>query len=146
VSENTLPFHFHLALGAVNRFAAGNADTPHIAIQTIRIFGPVTFPRIDSTGGLGENGDGISAHPPFCRKMTLRSTTKLLLTCALGLPVIQVVLIWVAGLLKSMGDEAGATIIRHVGTGCQVIWSVSLVGLVIILALMTLNNQSQNEE
>jgi hypothetical protein len=146
VSENTLPFHFHLDLGAVNRFAAGNAGTPHVVIQTIRIFGPVTFPHIDSTGRLGENGDGIPAHPPFCRNMTLRSATKVLLTFALGLPVIQAVLIWVAGLLKSMGDEAGATIIRHVGTGCQVVWSVSLVCLVIILALMALNNQPQNED
>jgi hypothetical protein len=78
--------------------------------------------------------------------MTLRLATKVLLALTLGLPVIQVVLIWVAGLLKSMGDEAGAAIIRHVGTGCQVIWSISLVGLVIILALMTLNERPQSEE
>ena len=115
-------------------------------MQTIRIFGPVTFPHIDSTGGLGENGGGISALPPFCHMMTLRSATKILLTLALGLPVIQAVLIWVTGLLKSMGDEAGAMIIRHVGTGCQVVWAVSLVGLVIVLALTTLNNQPQDEE
>jgi hypothetical protein len=83
---------------------------------------------------------------PSRRIMTLRSATKVLLTLALGLPVIQVVLIWVAGLLKSMGDEAGATIIRHVGTGCQVVGSVSLVGLVIVLALVTLNERHQNEE
>jgi hypothetical protein len=78
--------------------------------------------------------------------MTLRSATKVLLTLALGVPVVQAVLIWVAGLLKSMGDEAGATIIRHVGTGSQVVWSVSLVGLVIVLAILALNNQPQNEE
>jgi hypothetical protein len=78
--------------------------------------------------------------------MTLRSATKILLTLSLGLPVIQAVLTWVVGLLKSMGDEAGATIIRHIGTGCQILWSVSLVGLVIVLALVTLNNQPQNEE
>ena len=78
--------------------------------------------------------------------MTLRSATKVLLAFALGLPVIQTVLIWVAGLLKSMGDEAGATIIRHVGTGCQVVWAVTLVGLVIVLALVTLDNRPQNEE
>ena len=63
--------------------------------------------------------------PHLCQRlMTLRSATKTLLTLALGLPVVQAVLIWVAGLLTSMGDEAGATIIRHVGTGCQVVWSV----------------------
>ena len=35
-----------------------------------------------------------------------------------------------------MGDEAGAAIIGHVGTACQVVWSVCLVGLVIVLAML----------
>ena len=78
--------------------------------------------------------------------MSLRSATKLLLTLTLGLPVIQTVLVWVAALLRSMGDEAGATIIGHVGTGSQVLWAVSLVGLVIVLALQTLNDRPQIEE
>jgi hypothetical protein len=78
--------------------------------------------------------------------MTLRSATKGLLTLALGLPVVQAVLIWVAGLLSAMGDENGAAIIRHVGTGCQVVWSVALVSLVIVLAILAVNEPPQNEE
>jgi hypothetical protein len=78
--------------------------------------------------------------------MTLRSATKILLTLALGLPVGQAVLFWVGGLLKSMGDQAGAEILQYVGTGCLVIWLITLVALVITLAIMVLNERRQNEE
>ena len=36
--------------------------------------------------------------------MTLRSATKTLLVLSLALPVVQCVLVWVGGLLTSMGD------------------------------------------
>jgi Mn2+/Fe2+ NRAMP family transporter len=75
--------------------------------------------------------------------MTLRSAAKTLLVLALALPVVQAVLAWVAGLLTGMGDAAGAVIVCHVATTCQVTWAVSLVGLVIVLALVVLNEQSQ---
>jgi hypothetical protein len=78
--------------------------------------------------------------------MTLRSTVKLLLVLALGLPIAQTVLFWVHGMLTSMGDEAGAAVIRHVSTGCQVAWSVALVALVIVLAMVVVNERPQNEE
>ena len=48
--------------------------------------------------------------------MTLRSAAKMLLVLALALPVVQTTLAWVAGLLTSMGDPAGADIVRHVAT------------------------------
>ena len=73
--------------------------------------------------------------------MTLRSATKALVVLALALPVVQCVLIWVHGLVASMGDADGAAIIGHVGTACGVIWLISLVGLVITLALTVLNEQ-----
>lgn len=75
--------------------------------------------------------------------MSLRGATKTLLVLALALPVIQAVLVWVGGLLRSMGDAAGAAIVRHVGTACQVLWSLSLVGLVIVLALVVLSEEGQ---
>jgi hypothetical protein len=78
--------------------------------------------------------------------MTLRLATKILLSLALGLPVVQAVLVWVAGLLSSMGDDAGAAVIRHVGTGCQVVWTVTLVGLVIVVALVVLNEPRGPQE
>jgi hypothetical protein len=77
--------------------------------------------------------------------MTLRSATKTLLVLTLALPVAQCVLIWVRGLLTSMGDQEGGVIIGHVGTVCQVLWSISLVGLVIVLALVVLNERAPEE-
>ena len=74
--------------------------------------------------------------------MILRSATKTLLILALALPVVQCVLIWVRGLVASMGDEAGAAFVGHVGTVCLAVWSVALVGLVIILAINSLNENS----
>jgi hypothetical protein len=77
--------------------------------------------------------------------MTLRSAAKTLLVISLVLPVVQAVLVWVAGLLTAMGDGAGADIVSHVGTACQVVWTVSLVGLVIVLALIVLSERPPEE-
>jgi hypothetical protein len=71
--------------------------------------------------------------------MTLRSATKTLVVLALGLPIVHCVLIWVRGMVASMGDQAGASFIGHVGTVCLVTWSVTLVGLVIVLGIAALN-------
>jgi hypothetical protein len=73
--------------------------------------------------------------------MTLRSAMKALLGLAVGLPIVQAVLFWVGGLLANMGDAGGAKIIQHVVTVCQVVWAVSVVGLVITLALVVLNER-----
>ena len=78
--------------------------------------------------------------------MTLRSAVKWLLVLTLALPVVAAVLVWVAGLLRAMGDAAGAAVVGYVGTACQVVWSVGLVGLLITLAMMTLNERPNEEE
>jgi len=77
--------------------------------------------------------------------MTLRSATKILLVLALALPIIQAVLIWVRALLASMGDDAGAAIVGHIGTACQVVWPISVVGLVITLALIAIIDRPPDE-
>jgi len=77
--------------------------------------------------------------------MNLRSATKVLLVLTLALPIIQSVLYWIAGMLVSMQDEAGAAIIRHVSTGCQVAWSVAVVGLIIMLAMLVLSERRLDE-
>jgi hypothetical protein len=78
--------------------------------------------------------------------MTLRSATKTLLVLVLALPVAQIVLIWVRGLLNSMGDAEGGAIIGHVGTICQVVWALCLVAQVIVLSLVVLNDRSLDEK
>ena len=71
--------------------------------------------------------------------MTIRSALKLLLGLALGLPLLQTLLIWVAGLLAAMGDEAAATFLGRVNVIVGVLWLASLVGLVVLLAMKAVN-------
>jgi hypothetical protein len=72
--------------------------------------------------------------------MTLRRATRWLLVLVLGLPLVQAVLVWTAGLLAAMGDEAGAAVVGRINTGAGVAWLVSLVGLVVVMALASLES------
>jgi hypothetical protein len=77
--------------------------------------------------------------------MTLRCAVRWLLILTLGLPLAQSLLAWVAGLLSAMGDAPAAAVIGHINTGAGVVWLLSLVGLVITLALQSLNQPPQSE-
>ena len=78
--------------------------------------------------------------------MTLRAATKWLLVLALALPVIQAVLVWVRALLRNMNDDEGAAIIASVGMACQIVWSISLVALVIVLAIIVVSEPPRDDE
>lgn len=67
--------------------------------------------------------------------MTLKNAIKTLLVLVLALPLAAAVLVWVVGLLRAMGDAAGAAVVGHIGTACHVVWLVSLVGLLVALAV-----------
>jgi hypothetical protein len=67
--------------------------------------------------------------------MTLRSTIRLLLGLAIGLPLLQTLLFWVSGLLTAMGDEAAANFLQRLNVAAAVLWLVSLVGLIVLLAV-----------
>ena len=71
--------------------------------------------------------------------MNSRFTVKLLLGFVLGLPVVSAVLGWVGGLLTAMKDDAAANILGHFNTGFGVLWLVTVVGLVIALAVDSLD-------
>lgn len=73
--------------------------------------------------------------------MTLRNAVKTLLVLVLALPMVAAVLVWVVGLLRAMGDAAGAAVVGYVGTACQVTWLVCLVGLLVTLAMMALADE-----
>jgi hypothetical protein len=82
---------------------------------------------------------------------TMRSAIRTLLVAALALPAVQAVLVGVAGLLSGMGDERGAAIVQCIGTACLVIWTITLVTLLISMAVIVakedspaLADQSQN--
>jgi hypothetical protein len=67
--------------------------------------------------------------------MTLRTGLIILLGLALGLPLVQSLSWWVAGLLNAMGDAAAATVIGRISMGAGILWLASLVALVVLLAV-----------
>ncbi len=81
--------------------------------------------------------------------MSLRNAVKTLLVLVLALPLVAAVLGWVVGLPRARGDAAGAVVVGYVGTACQVVWLVSLVGLLVTLAIVVLAERpavGENEE
>lgn len=70
--------------------------------------------------------------------MNLRNSMKTLLVLVLGLPILLAVLEWVAGLFAAMGDDVTANVLGHISTGARVIWLVSLVAAVVVLAIQSL--------
>jgi hypothetical protein len=71
--------------------------------------------------------------------MTLRSTLRLLLGVALGLPLLQMLLFWVARLLDAMGDAAAARVIGRLMIVNGVLWLVVLIGIVVLLAVRAID-------
>lgn len=77
--------------------------------------------------------------------VNLRTALKLLLILILGLPVASVAFSWIAGLLAAMGDASAASVLGHINTAVRVIWLLSLVGVVIALALESLDRNRTDE-
>jgi hypothetical protein len=79
--------------------------------------------------------------------LALRTGLVILLGLTLGLPLVQSLLWWVAGLLKAMGDEPAATAIGRISIGAGVLWLASLVALVVLLAVKAVSepNEPQDE-
>jgi hypothetical protein len=67
------------------------------------------------------------------------SAVKLMLALTLGLPLLQAVLMWVGGLLTAMGDPVTSKVLGHISTATGIAWLVSVVGLVVALALQSLD-------
>lgn len=78
--------------------------------------------------------------------MNLRSAVKALLVLVLALPVAQMVLLWVRGLLTAMGDPVGGAVIGHVGTACQATWALCVVALLIVVSFIVLDESSTDGE
>jgi hypothetical protein len=77
--------------------------------------------------------------------MTLRSAIRWLLVLTLGLPILQSLLVWVAGLLSAMGDAAAASVLGRINIAAGVLWLACLVGLVVVLALQSLEESPRRE-
>jgi len=70
--------------------------------------------------------------------MRLRCAVRWLVVLVVALPLGQSVLWWASGLLAAMGDAAAAEAIRRISTAASVVWLLCLVGLVVALALESL--------
>jgi hypothetical protein len=78
--------------------------------------------------------------------MTLRTPLKWLLALALGLPLLQSLLFWIANLLAAMGDEAGAAFLSRANIVFGVLWLATLIGLVVLLACRALDDETHVDE
>lgn len=78
--------------------------------------------------------------------MRSRTAVKVLLALVLGLPLLQAVLVWVGGLLQVMGDPATTTVLGHINTAIGILWLVSVVGLVVALAIQTIDEPREPGE
>jgi hypothetical protein len=67
--------------------------------------------------------------------MALRTALKSLLGLVVGLPLLQALLFWVGGLLAAMGDAAAANVLRGVNIAVGVLWLISLLAIVVLLAV-----------
>ena len=72
--------------------------------------------------------------------VNLRPALRVLLIAVLALPLLLIVLGWVTDLMSALGDIATATVLGHLGTAVRVMWLADLVGLVVVLALDSLEH------
>jgi hypothetical protein len=77
--------------------------------------------------------------------MPIRTAVKVLLALVLGLPLLQAVLVWVGRLFQALGDVGTTMVLGHVNTAIGIAWLVSVVGLVVGLALQSLEAPEEPE-
>ena len=77
--------------------------------------------------------------------MTIRTAIKALLLLVLSLPLAIVVLAWVNDLLAAMGDTSAVLVVGHADTIVRVVWLIALVGLVVILAVQSLDQPEHSD-
>ncbi len=76
------------------------------------------------------------------------STVLLLLVGALMLPVAISILFGLGRLLSAMGDTAGGSVLGWIALAGGILWSLDLIGLVLVQAINSLGNndeQGRNE-
>jgi hypothetical protein len=78
--------------------------------------------------------------------MCCRRCLRILLTLVLALPLVQATLLWVSGLLGAMGDAAASRVLHHVNTAIGVIWVLTLVAIVVLLAVRALDESPRADE
>jgi hypothetical protein len=103
------------------------------------IFGKYRFPN-DFVDCAGYAGNQLHLETTA---VNLRTALITLLVLVLGLPILSVMLTWVAGLLTAMGDTSAANVLTHINTAVRILWLVALVGNVVVLALEMLDRSRE---
>lgn len=78
--------------------------------------------------------------------MPLRAALKGMLVATLALPVVECVFLGVRSLVLSMGDAAGGQMLTCLATATLAMWAVSLVGLVVVLAVVHVTEEEVARE
>jgi hypothetical protein len=71
--------------------------------------------------------------------MRLTQVLRWLLFLAIGMPMLVLVVQFAGVLLAAMGDQLGARVLRAIAIGGSLFWIVVLLGLIIVVAIETLN-------
>jgi len=71
--------------------------------------------------------------------MRSRTALKFVLMLVLGLPLLLVVLTWIADLFNALGDPAVGGVLGHINTAVRVVWLLCIVGLVLLSALQSMD-------
>jgi hypothetical protein len=66
-----------------------------------------------------------------------------LIATSLLLPITICVIFGVAALLQAMGDSLGGGVLYRVALGCGILWSINLIALVLVLAIVTLRGPDE---
>ena len=68
-----------------------------------------------------------------------------LISVAIFLPITICVVFGVAALLANMGDAAGGGVLHWIAFACGILWVISLICLLLVLAIGTLRGQDRPE-
>ncbi len=103
-----------------------------------------TFPRrVARVGALALGvSSALLSISSNCPAMTYRSTSRGILLFLLGgaaiLPASACVVLVLSALLRAMGDSTGAQVLVYASWGIGVLWCISLIALVFLLAIRVL--------
>jgi hypothetical protein len=79
------------------------------------------------------------------KRLVPPSVVLFLLVGALMLPVAISILFGLGRLLTAMGDSAGGTVLGWIALATGILWSLDLVGLILIQAINSLGNDERQD-
>ena len=78
--------------------------------------------------------------------MSSRTIVRGLLVAAIGLPLLQGFMSWVAGLLRAMGDEQASAGLFRCGIATGILWLIAMAALLIAVGIRSLERDRTLQE